>query len=192
MISVPTPLSGGGPDLRAVESAAQTLGKALQGGAVVVLQSTTYPGTTDELVRPILGGTSGLAAGTDFLLGYSPERIDPGNKANTLKTTPKVASGIDEASYEAVAAFFGAFVDQVVPVSSTAVGELAKLIDNTFRHVNIALVNELARFAHDLNVDIWEAIDAASTKPFGYMPFRPGPEWGGTACLSIRGASPGR
>ena len=184
VISVPTPLHEGAPDLRAVESAALTLAKTLTPGSLVVLESTTYPGTTEELVRPILEEGSGLVAGRDFLLGYSPERIDPGNRQNTLRSTPKVVSGIDEASTAAVAEFFGAFVDKVVPVSSPAVGELTKLIENTFRHVNIALVNELARFAHDLNVDIWEAIDAASTKPFGYMPFRPGPGVGGH-CLPV-------
>jgi UDP-N-acetyl-D-glucosamine dehydrogenase len=184
VISVPTPLHEGAPDLRAVEAAALTLGKALGRGSLVILESTTYPGTTEELVRPVLEQSSGLVAGEDFLLGYSPERIDPGNTANTLKTTPKVVSGIDQASLEVVAEFFKAFVGEVVPVSTTAVGELTKLIENTFRHVNIALVNELARFAHDLDVDIWEAIDAASTKPFGYMPFRPGPGVGGH-CLPV-------
>jgi UDP-N-acetyl-D-glucosamine dehydrogenase len=184
VISVPTPLHEGLPDLRAVESAARTLGRALSRGALVVLESTTYPGTTEELVRSVLEAESGLTAGEDFLLGYSPERIDPGNTVNTLATTPKVVSGIDDESLAAVAAFFGSFVADVVEVSSPAVAELTKVLENTFRHVNIALVNELARFAADLGVDIWEAIDAASTKPFGFMPFRPGPGVGGH-CLPV-------
>lgn len=184
VISVPTPLSEGLPDLRAVEGAASYLGAALQPGGLVVLESTTYPGTTNELVRPILEEVSGLTAGEDFLLGYSPERIDPGNRTNTLATTPKVVSGIDQASGDAVAAFFGAFVEQVVRVGSPEVAELVKVLENTFRHVNIALVNELARFAAGMGVDIWEAIEAASTKPFGFMPFYPGPGVGGH-CLPV-------
>ena len=146
VISVPTPLREGTPDLSHVESAAATLAAALTPGALVVLESTTYPGTTEELVLPILE-RSGLRAGVDFALGYSPERIDPGNVTWTLETTPKVVSGIDDASLRAVAAFYGTLVEQVVPVGSTAEAELVKLLENTFRHVNIALVNELAMFA---------------------------------------------
>ena len=152
-------------------------------GALVVLESTTYPGTTEELLRPILE-ESGLRAGVDFFLGYSPERIDPGNPTWNLVNTPKVVSGIDAASLPRVEAFYGALVDKVVPVGSTAEAELVKLLENTFRHVNIALVNELAMFAGDLGVDIWTAIDAASTKPFGFMRFTPGPGVGGH-CLPI-------
>jgi nucleotide sugar dehydrogenase len=183
IISVPTPLRDGAPDLTFVESATRALGGALTHGALVVLESTTYPGTTEELVRPILE-ESGLAGGRDFMLGYSPERIDPGNARWSFENTPKVVSGIDPVSCRAVEAFYGALVDKVVPVGSTAEAELVKLLENTFRHVNIALVNELAMFAGDLGVDIWSAIDAASSKPFGYMRFTPGPGVGGH-CLPI-------
>jgi UDP-N-acetyl-D-glucosamine dehydrogenase len=183
VISVPTPLREGLPDLSHVESAARDLKNWLKIGSLVVLESTTYPGTTEELVRPILE-QSGLVAGQDFFLGYSPERIDPGNATWTFVNTPKVVSGIDEDSLRCVAAFYGALVDRAVPVKSTGEAELVKLLENTFRHVNIALVNELAMFARDLGVDIWNAIDAASTKPFGYMRFTPGPGVGGH-CLPI-------
>jgi nucleotide sugar dehydrogenase len=183
IVSVPTPLRDGAPDLTFVESATRALASVLTPGALVVLESTTYPGTTEELVRPILE-ESGLIGGRDFLLGYSPERIDPGNAQWFFENTPKVVSGIDAQSCAAVEAFYGALVDKVVPVASTAEAELVKLLENTFRHVNIALVNELAMFAGDLGVDIWSAIDAASSKPFGYMRFTPGPGVGGH-CLPI-------
>jgi len=183
VISVPTPLREGIPDLSYVEAAATTLAGALSPGALVILESTTYPGTTQELVRPLLE-RSGLRAGEDFMLGYSPERIDPGNPTWTFENTPKVVSGIDDASLRCVEAFYSALVDKVVPVGSTAEAELVKLFENTFRHVNIALMNELAMFAGDLDVDIWSAIDAASTKPFGYLRFTPGPGVGGH-CLPI-------
>ena len=184
VISVPTPLNEGAPDLTYVESAARLVAGVLRPGAVVILESTTYPGTTTELVRPILEEGSGLVAGDDFFLGYSPERIDPGNPHWNLVNTPKVVSGIDEGSLRCVEAFYGALVDKVVPVGSTAEAELVKLLENTFRHVNIALINELAMFARDLGVDIWRAIDAASSKPFGFMRFTPGPGVGGH-CLPI-------
>jgi UDP-N-acetyl-D-glucosamine dehydrogenase len=183
VISVPTPLREGAPDLSAVEDAGRLLAGAVTIGALVVLESTTYPGTTEELLRPILE-TSGLRAGRDFFLGYSPERIDPGNQHWSFERTPKVVSGVDEESLRIVEAFYTALVDKVVPVASTAEAELVKLLENTFRHVNIALVNELAMFAKDLGVDIWSAIEAATTKPFGYMPFTPGPGVGGH-CLPI-------
>ncbi len=183
IISVPTPLRDGAPDLSFVESATRSLATVLRPGALVVLESTTYPGTTEELVRPILE-ESGLRAGTDFFLGYSPERIDPGNDRWTFENTPKVVSGIDASSCRAVEAFYGSLVEKVVPVGSPAEAELVKLLENTFRHVNIALVNELAMFAEDLGVDIWSAIDAASSKPFGYMRFTPGPGVGGH-CLPV-------
>lgn len=183
VISVPTPLHDGAPDLSFVESAALALAGALSPGALVVLESTTYPGTTEELLRPLLE-QSGLRAGEDFFLGYSPERIDPGNPTWTFENTPKVVSGIDAASLRGVEAFYGALVEKVVPVGSPAEAELVKLLENTFRHVNIALVNELAMFAGDLGVDIWRAIDAASTKPFGYLRFTPGPGVGGH-CLPV-------
>ena len=183
IISVPTPLREGVPDLSFVESATRALAQTITPGALVVLESTTYPGTTEELVRPILE-ESGLTAGTDFLLGYSPERIDPGNPTWTFENTPKVVSGIDAGSCRAAEAFYGVLVDKVVPVGTPAEAELVKLLENTFRHVNIALVNELAMFAEDLGVDIWSAIDAASSKPFGYMRFTPGPGVGGH-CLPV-------
>jgi UDP-N-acetyl-D-glucosamine dehydrogenase len=183
VISVPTPLREGAPDLSFVESAAETLARALSPGALVVLESTTYPGTTEELLRPLLE-QSGLRAGVDFFLGYSPERIDPGNPTWTFENTPKVVSGIDADSLRGVEAFYGTLVEKVVPVGSPAEAELVKLLENTFRHVNIALMNELAMFAGDLGVDIWRAIDAASTKPFGYMRFTPGPGVGGH-CLPV-------
>ncbi len=183
VISVPTPLREGAPDLSHVESAAAILAGALEPGALVVLESTTYPGTTEELLRPILE-SSGLRAGADFALGYSPERIDPGNTTWTFESTPKVVSGVDADSLRAVADFYGALVREVVPVNSPAEAELVKLLENTFRHVNIALVNELAMFAGDLGVDVWKAIDAASTKPFGFMRFAPGPGVGGH-CLPV-------
>ena len=174
VLSVPTPLRDGAPDLSYIESAGRTLGGHLRAGACVILESTTYPGTTTELLGPILEQASGLATG-EYYLGYSPERIDPGNETHTFVNTPKVTSGVDDASLAVVDAFFSALVDQTVPVGSPAEAELVKLLENTFRHVNIALVNELAMFARELDVDIWRAIDAASTKPFGYMRFTPWP-----------------
>jgi nucleotide sugar dehydrogenase len=183
VITVPTPLTDGLPDLTQVERAADTLARRLHTGALVVLESTTYPGSTEELVGPILE-RSGLRVGQEFFLGYSPERIDPGNPTWGLVNTPKVVSGVDEHSLRCVEALYRSLVDKVVPVSSTAEAELVKLLENTFRHVNIALVNELAMFAADLGVDLWNAIDAASTKPFGYMRFTPGPGVGGH-CLPI-------
>ena len=184
VIDVPTPLRDGQPHLAHVEAAAAMVARHLRPGATVVLESTTYPGTTEELLRPILEEGSGLVAGEEFFLGYSPERIDPGNATWSLRTTPKVVSGIDPASLAAVSAFYGRIVDTTVPVSGTREAELTKLLENTFRHVNVALVNELAMFAGELGIDIWEAIDAASTKPFGYMRFTPGPGVGGH-CLPV-------
>ena len=184
VITVPTPLREGNPDLSYIEDSSRSLARCLIPGATVILESTTYPGTTEELVAPILEEGSGLKAGTDFHLGYSPERIDPGNKTWTFVTTPKVVSGIDEASLTRIKDFYDSVVDQTVPVSSPKEAELSKLLENTFRHVNIALVNELAMFANDLGIDVWEAIDAASTKPFGFMRFTPGPGVGGH-CLPI-------
>jgi UDP-N-acetyl-D-glucosamine dehydrogenase len=184
VITVPTPLRDGVPDLSYIESSARTLARFVRPGATVVLESTTYPGTTEDLVAPILEEGSGLMAGSDFYLGYSPERIDPGNETWTMENTPKVVSGVDEASLKAIDAFYSTVVDQTVAVSSCKTAELTKLLENTFRHVNIALVNEIAVFAHGLGIDVWEAIDAASTKPFGYMRFTPGPGVGGH-CLPI-------
>jgi UDP-N-acetyl-D-glucosamine dehydrogenase len=184
VISVPTPLRDGAPDLSYIEAASDAVGRHLRPGATVVLESTTYPGTTDELVLPILEDRSGLSAGTGFHLGYSPERIDPGNPTWRFENTPKVVSGLTPACLEKVATFYGDLVDEVVPVRGLREAELTKLLENTFRHVNIALVNELAVFARDLDIDVWDAIDAASTKPFGYMRFTPGPGVGGH-CLPI-------
>jgi len=184
VITVPTPLRDGAPDLSFVEKAASQLARVLRAGALVVLESTTYPGTTAELLIPILESESGLLAGQDFFVGYSPERIDPGNSVWTFENTPKVVGGLDAASLDVVAAFYSCLVDEVVPVSCLEEAELVKILENTFRHVNIALVNELAMFARGLDVDIWRAVDAASTKPFGFMAFRPGPGVGGH-CLPI-------
>jgi UDP-N-acetyl-D-glucosamine dehydrogenase len=184
IIAVPTPLTDGAPDLSHVERAARTLGPHVRRGSTIVLESTTYPGTTEELLVPLLEQASGLRAGNDFHVGYSPERIDPGNPKWTLVNTPKVISGIDEASLDAVRSFYDTIVEQTVAVSRPKEAELTKLLENTFRHVNIALVNELAMFAHDLDIDMRESIRAASTKPFGFMPFQPGPGVGGH-CLPI-------
>lgn len=184
IVTVPTPLRDGVPDLSHVEDAARMIGRHLTRGATVVLESTTYPGTTEEVFGPLLEHTSGLTAGQDFHLGYSPERIDPGNPTWRLENTPKVISGIDPTSEEAVHRFYASLIDTVVPVASCKEAELAKLLENTFRHVNIALANELAIFAHELGIDVWSAIDAASTKPFGFMRFTPGPGVGGH-CLPI-------
>jgi UDP-N-acetyl-D-glucosamine dehydrogenase len=184
LITVPTPLRDSAPDLSYIESAAAALAPYIRAGALVVLESTTYPGTTESLLVPILESGSDLQAGVDFFVGYSPERIDPGNRTWTLETTPKVVSGINEPSLQRTEAFYRTIVDETVSVSSTASAELAKLLENTFRHVNVALVNELAMFADDLDIDVWEAIDAASTKPFGFMRFTPGPGVGGH-CLPI-------
>lgn len=183
VISVPTPLRNGSPDLSFIESAATTVGRRLSEGACVILESTTYPGTTEELVAPILVRESGLAR-EQFWLGYSPERIDPGNANYSFENTPKVVSGDRPESLEIVESFFATLVSRTVPVSNCAEAELVKLLENTFRHVNIALINELAKFARGLDVDIWRAIDAAATKPFGFMRFTPGPGVGGH-CLPI-------
>ena len=184
VITVPTPLRDSSPDLSYIEAASAQIATAMKPGCTIILESTTYPGTTRELVLPILERGSGLRAGTDFFLGYSPERIDPGNRTWTFVTTPKVVSGINEASLAAVSAFYSSMVERIVPVKGCEEAELTKLLENTFRHVNVALVNELAQFASALGVDVWDTIDAASTKPFGYMRFTPGPGVGGH-CLPI-------
>lgn len=184
VITVPTPLRESLPDLTFIEESGRSLAVHLTAGAVVVLESTTYPGTTEELLVPILEDGSGLTAGIDFHVGYSPERIDPGNKTWGFVETPKVVSGINAESLEHVQRFYDRLVNQTVPVSSPKEAELTKLLENTFRHVNIALVNELAIFANQLGVNVWESIEAASTKPFGFMKFTPGPGVGGH-CLPV-------
>jgi UDP-N-acetyl-D-glucosamine dehydrogenase len=184
VITVPTPLRESLPDLTFIEESSRSLAVHLTAGAVVVLESTTYPGTTEELLVPILESGSGLTAGIDFHVGYSPERIDPGNKTWGFVETPKVVSGINPDSLRHVQRFYDDLVNQTVPVSSPKEAELTKLLENTFRHVNIALVNELAIFANQLGVNVWESIEAASTKPFGFMKFTPGPGVGGH-CLPV-------
>jgi UDP-N-acetyl-D-glucosamine dehydrogenase len=184
VITVPTPLREGLPDLTFIERSSESLSGLLKVGSTVILESTTYPGTTQELVVPILEKGSGLKAGIDFFVGYSPERIDPGNKTWGFVETPKVVSGINPESLARVQAFYNELVNTTVPVSSPREAELTKLLENTFRHVNIALVNELAIFGNQLGVNVWESIEAASTKPFGFMKFTPGPGVGGH-CLPV-------
>jgi nucleotide sugar dehydrogenase len=184
VITVPTPLRDGAPDLSFIESAGHAIAPHIRAGACVILESTTYPGTTEEVLLPILEDGSGLTAGLDFALGFSPERIDPGNATWTFRNTPKVVSGIDERSLKEVQDFYGALVERTVTVKGTREAELTKLLENTFRHVNIALMNELATHSHALGIDIWDVVRAASSKPFGYMPFYPGPGVGGH-CLPI-------
>lgn len=185
VICVPTPLDeGGGPDLGAVKSASRTVGDSLAPGTTVILESTTYPGTTEEVVKPILEMSSGLQAGRDFQLAYSPERVNPGATEFGIKNTPKLVGGIDGASTQAAVSFYNTFVDEPVPMKGMREAETAKLLENTFRHVNIALVNEMAKFCNELSIDIWEVIRGAATKPFGFMKFTPGPGVGGH-CIPI-------
>ncbi|WP_406271606.1 nucleotide sugar dehydrogenase [Actinacidiphila glaucinigra] len=185
VICVPTPLSAdGGPDLTAVTGAVGAVAARLRPGVLVVLESTTYPGTTDEVVRPILEEGSGLRAGTDFALAFSPERIDPGNHTHSLRDTPKIVGGHTPGCAARAVAFYGKLVDTVVRAKGTREAEMAKLLENTYRHVNIALVNELAVLCRELGVDIWNAIDCAATKPFGFQAFRPGAGVGGH-CIPI-------
>ena len=182
LVAVPTPLRDGTPDLSLVETAIRNLAMVLRPGQLVVLESTTYPGTTEDLVRPLLEA-GGLVAGVDFALAYSPERISTGD-GRSLRDTPKIVGGTGPVDTELAALFYGTIVERVVRTSSPRQAEMAKLIENTFRQVNIALVNELATIASSIGVDIWEALEAASTKPFGYMPFWPGPGVGGH-CIAI-------
>ncbi len=183
-ICVPTPLrKTRDPDLSYVVKAVTTTQAVLRKGQLIILESTTYPGTTDEVVQPALEET-GLKAGTDFYLAFSPERVDPGNPTFNTQNIPKVVGGINNASTEAAVAFYSTVIKTVVPVSSTRVAEMVKLLENTFRAVNIGLVNEIALMSHRMNIDVWEVIDAAKTKPFGFMPFYPGPGLGGH-CIPI-------
>ncbi|WP_199511846.1 nucleotide sugar dehydrogenase [Nucisporomicrobium flavum] len=185
VICVPTPLAeGDGPDLRAVTGATEAVGRNLRPGMLVVLESTTYPGTTDDVVRPLLEKLSGLTAGVDFHVAFSPERIDPGNERFGAHNTPKVVGGYTSACTDKVEAFYGRFIQTVVRTRGTREAETAKLLENTYRHVNIALVNEMARFCHELGIDLWDVIHAASTKPFGFQAFYPGPGVGGH-CIPI-------
>ena len=184
VISVPTPLTDYQPDLSYVEAATKSIGEHLTKGQVVILESTTYPGTTIEIVQPILEKISNLKAGEDFFLGYSPERIDPGNKEWKFKNTPKIVSGINKKSLEKISKFYKSIIDEVVEVSGTREAEMVKLIENTYRQVNIAMVNELAILSNMLDIDIWEVVEAAKTKPFGFQSFRPGPGVGGH-CIPI-------
>ncbi len=183
-ICVPTPLrKTRDPDLSYVIQAVEVAAAHLRSGQLIVLESTTYPGTTDEVVKPALE-SKGLRAGVDYLLAFSPERVDPGNTQFTTRNIPKIVGGIDQASTDAAALLYEQIVDQVVPVSSARVAEMVKLLENTFRAVNIGLVNEIALMCRKLDVDVWEVIDAAKTKPFGFMPFYPGPGLGGH-CIPV-------
>ncbi len=183
-ICVPTPLrKTRDPDLSYVVQAVDAVKARLRSGQLVILESTTYPGTTEEVVRPALE-EQGLKAGIDFFLAFSPERVDPGNTKYSTKTIPKVVGGVNGESTELASALYESIIDTVVPVSSTQVAEMVKLLENTFRAVNIGLVNEIALMSHRMNIDVWEVIDAASTKPFGFMPFYPGPGLGGH-CIPI-------
>ena len=184
VISVPTPLTDYQPDLSYVEAATKSIAENLKKGHIIILESTTYPGTTLEIVKPLLEKNTSLVAGEDFLLGYSPERIDPGNKEWTFKNTPKIVSGINEKSLKKISEFYNSIIDEVVEVSGTREAEMVKLIENTYRQVNIAMVNELAILSNMLDIDIWEVVDAAKTKPFGFQSFRPGPGVGGH-CIPI-------
>jgi nucleotide sugar dehydrogenase len=184
VICVPTPLSpDGGPDLSAVTSAASTISTHLRAGQLVVLESTTYPGTTEEVLVPILE-RSGLAVGRDFFCAFSPERIDPGNARYGLRNTPKVVGGMTAQCTERATQFYSLVVDEVVQAKGVREAEMTKLLENTYRHVNIALVNEMARFCHELEIDLWDTIRCAKTKPFGFAPFYPGPGVGGH-CIPI-------
>jgi UDP-N-acetyl-D-glucosamine dehydrogenase len=177
-ICVPTPVKDHTPDLSYVEGACRQVGENMSPGALVVLESTTYPGTTDEIVKPLLE-SSGLTVGRDLLLAYSPERIDPGNQEYGFRNTPRVVGGLTPEATGLATLFYEQVVDKVIAVSSSRAAELAKLLENTFRHVNIALVNELAMLCEEMGIDVWEVVAAAATKPFGFMPFDPGPGVGG-------------
>src|SRR3954467_4609385 len=183
-ICVPTPLrKTKDPDLSYVVHAVEAVAATLRRGQLVILESTTYPGTTDEVVQPMLVA-KGFTPDVDFFLAFSPERVDPGNPQFNTKNIPKIVGGVGPASTEVAAALYGATVQHVIQVTSTRVAEMVKLLENTFRAVNIGLVNEIALMCHKMNIDVWEVIDAAKTKPFGFMPFYPGPGLGGH-CIPI-------
>ena len=184
VISVPTPLTDYQPDLSYVINAAKTVGENLVKNQVVILESTTYPGTTTEVLIPNLENISGMKAGDDFFVGYSPERIDPGNEVWKFKNTPKVISGINDISTQKIQSFYESIIDETVMVKGTKEAEMVKLLENTYRHVNIALINELAMLCKMLDIDIWEVVNAAKTKPFGFESFKPGPGVGGH-CIPV-------
>lgn len=184
VICVPTPLTeDAGPDLGPVIKSAVAIASNMSASTLVILESTTYPGTTEEVVLPLLA-ESGLSHGGGFFLAFSPERVDPGNGNFGISNTPKLVGGITPEAGEAAASFYRTFVSDVVVLSGAREAELAKLLENTYRHVNIALINEVAKFCHDLGIDVWEAIRGASTKPFGFQKFVPGPGVGGH-CIPI-------
>jgi UDP-N-acetyl-D-glucosamine dehydrogenase len=184
IICVPTPLNKThDPDISFILDSCEQIAKYLKKGQLVILESTTYPGTTYEVVRPALEAT-GLRAGEDFFLAFSPERVDPGNKDYTINNTPKVVGGLSEKCTEIACSLYEQIINKVVPVSTTQSAEMTKLLENTFRSVNIGLVNEIAIICDKLNIDVWEVIEAAATKPFGYIPFYPGPGLGGH-CIPI-------
>ena len=183
VICVPTPVTDDVPDLSHVRAAGRAVGERVRAGALVVLESTTYPGTTDELLAPLLLEASGLRP-EDLDVAFSPERIDPGNPVYGLANTPKVVGASTGRARDRAVAFYETFVERVVPVSSAGTAEMAKLLENTFRHINIALANEMAIVCRALGLDVWEVIEAASTKPFGFMPFYPGPGVGGH-CIPV-------
>ncbi|GGY20268.1 nucleotide sugar dehydrogenase [Streptomyces djakartensis] len=184
VITVPTPLTDRAPDLSCVRAAGRALAEWLEPGATVVLESTTYPGTTRDVLIPLLEEGSGLTAGRDFHVGFSPERIDPGNADWRLENTPKIVAGLTESCLRRVKDFYDTVTEVTVPASGLEEAELAKVFENTYRHVNIALVNELSRMAHTLGVDVWHTLELAATKPFGFTKFQPGPGVGGH-CLPI-------
>ncbi|EPJ42386.1 putative UDP-N-acetyl-D-glucosamine 6-dehydrogenase [Streptomyces afghaniensis 772] len=184
VITVPTPLTDRAPDLSCVRDAGRVLAEWIEPGATVVLESTTHPGTTRDVLVPLLEEGSGLVAGRDFHVGFSPERIDPGNADWRLENTPKIVAGLTEGCLERVKEFYDSVTDVTVPASGLEEAELAKVFENTYRHVNIALVNELSRMAHTLGVDVWHTLELAATKPFGFTKFLPGPGVGGH-CLPI-------
>lgn len=184
LVCVPTPLAAeGGPDLHAVRQAAGTIGEHIRPGTLAILESTTYPGTTEEVFAPLVSRCE-LVIGDDIFIAFSPERIDPGNERYGVQNTPKVVGGITDVCTQRAVQFYSHFVDTVVPAKGAKEAEMSKLIENTFRHVNIALVNEMLRFSHELEIDLWDSIDCAETKPFGFMAFRPGPGVGGH-CIPV-------
>ncbi|UZM98829.1 nucleotide sugar dehydrogenase [Lysinibacillus sp. MHQ-1] len=180
IICVPTPTTvDGTPDISYIEEAAHDIGRYIKANALVILESTTYPGTTEEIVQPILQ-KHGFAVGQDLFLAYSPERVDPGNSNFSVSNTPKVVGGVTSNCLEVSKGFYETVIHtSVFTVTSPKVAEMEKLLENTFRQINIALVNELSQMCYKMNIDVWEVIDAASTKPYGFMPFKPGPGVGG-------------